>query len=78
MNWSILVTVCHLITLGSTPTPACHQVIAAQHRDRDEVCSLAQPGIAQWKANSKFADDEFYIGGWQCVPDGQAVIKDEM
>jgi hypothetical protein len=77
MNWSIIVTVCHLVTVGTAQVPACHQEIAAQHRARTEACNLAQSGLAQWKANGKFADDEFYLGGWRCVPDGEAFIKDQ-
>lgn len=78
MNWTVLATICHVILVGNTETRACHQVIAGQHLDRTVACTLTQPGLAQWKANSKYADDEFSIGGWQCVPDSQAVLKGDL
>lgn len=78
MNWTVLATICHVILVGTVQTPACHQEIAGQHLDRAVACNLAQAGIAQWKANSKFADDEFYVGGWQCVSDTQAVLKGDL
>jgi len=75
-NWSIIVSVCHTILVGSVQTPACHEEIAFQHRTRTEACMLAQMGIAQWKGASKFADDEYYIGGYRCTPDNDANVRD--
>lgn len=76
-NWSIIVSICHTIIVGTVAMPACHMEIAFKHRTRVEACTLAQMGIAQWKGNSKFADDEFYIGGYSCVPDSEAILKDQ-
>lgn len=76
MNWSLIVSVCHFLLLNGVETPACHEEIAFQHRDRGEVCQFAQLGIAQWKGASRYADDEFFIGSYRCTPDTDAFLKD--
>lgn len=75
-NWSIIVSICHSILVGSVQTPACHEEIAIKHRTRVEACMLAQMGLAQWKGNGQYAGDEFYLGGWRCAPDNEATLKD--
>jgi len=80
MNATMLVTVCHLLT-GSTPegrSPEpipniCTEHVVASSYDNADFdfmkCMMMGPVvIADWKAKSQFANDEFTIQRWRCIP----------
>ena len=74
-SFSVLVTICHLVTLGDVQRPVCHEEIATSGRTHMEACQLAQAGIAQWWGNSRWSDEDYEIGGWRCVPDSEALSQ---
>jgi len=72
---SVVALMCHALTSG----PLCHEVVVASLEDDNnakQVCNLGQAALAEWKANSKFAGDDWYIGRFRCTP-GKPVIRDE-
>jgi hypothetical protein len=78
MVLTVVATLCHLVTVdpAEPPVMSCFETVAGQvEGSSDKLCGLMQPGLAQWKANSRFADDEYGIERWRCEigvyePDG--------
>jgi hypothetical protein len=66
---SVVVTICHLITLepGSVPVTACFERVAGKVEINLNACVFLQPGVANWKENSRYAGDDYFIGAIRCV-----------
>ena len=71
--FTIMVHVCYLLS----GQPVCQWQYAAQHLPM-QACGWAQAGMAQWKENSKFKGDEYYIERYRCVADSEASIPGDL
>lgn len=65
---SVVVTLCHLITLDpqSAPLTACFERIAGRIELGKIACPFLMPGVIDWKEKSKYAGADYYIGGIRC------------
>jgi hypothetical protein len=71
MQITVVVLLCH--TVASIPQAVCHEEIVV----RDEMpmaCILSQAALADWKAHSIYAGQQWEIGRIRCVP-GDYVIR---
>lgn len=69
---NIIVLLCHLIP--GTEIKSCHEEIAFEHMPM-QACAMAQAGVAQWKANGKYSNEEWTVEGYKCASSGY-VLKD--
>lgn len=66
MKLVLVASICHAVS--GMPAPVCHEEIALNtYEGSPQTCMFAQAILAQWKANSKYADDEWSIGKFKCV-----------
>jgi hypothetical protein len=62
----IVAKVCQI--LAGIPDPVCTDKVALDTYDGSiQTCYFGQAIIAQWKANSKYADEEYTVRGYKCV-----------
>ena len=75
MQISIIAVVCH--ALAGAPSDLCHEELITKTEMENSIiaCALTQPALAEWKMNSKFAGDQWYVKRVRCVP-GNYVLKD--
>lgn len=75
MQISIVAIVCHMI--AAAPSDVCHEeLIMKTETDGSSILACSnQAAIAEWKMNSKFAGNQWWIKRIKCVP-GSYVLKD--
>jgi hypothetical protein len=73
--FTIVVLLCH--TISVIPVPVCHEEIVVRQEMTRLACTLSQPAIAEWKANSIFKSDQWTVNGFKCAP-GDYVMKDSI
>jgi len=71
MQISVVVLLCH--TLGGIPQPVCREEIVVKD-EMPMACILSQAALADWKAHSIYAGEQWEIGRIRCVP-GNYVIR---
>jgi hypothetical protein len=66
---TVIVTICHLVTLDpeSKPLTACFDRVAGKIEININACGMLMPGVADWKERSRYAGDDYYLGGIHCV-----------
>lgn len=76
---SVVVTLCHLVTLDpqSKPLTACFERIAGRIEIGAVACPYLLPGAVQWKESGQYAGNDYYIGGVRCEG-GNYEIKDDL
>lgn len=74
MQITVVALMCH--SLASIPAPVCHEVIVIKDEMPMQACFMAQPALAEWKANSIYAGEQWSIRGFKCAP-GSYTVKDE-
>lgn len=72
MTITLVVSLCH--ALAGIPA-VCHEEIVTKI-DSIQACMLSQPALAEWKAHSIYASEQWTIGRIKCVP-GSYTVKDE-
>ena len=75
MQVSIVAVMCH--ALAGVPS-VCHEELITKTEMENSIieCAMTQPALAEWKMNSKFASDQWWIKRIKCAP-GDYVLKDE-
>lgn len=73
MQISLVVSMCH--ALAAIPQPVCHEVIVIKDEMPMQLCMLAEPALADWKAHSIYRGEQWSIAGYKCAP-GDYVLKD--
>jgi hypothetical protein len=70
---SVVALMCHV--LAGSP-PLCHEVVVGEVEGETtaSVCGNI-PALAQWKANSQFSSDDWYIGHIRCDA-GKPAVRD--
>lgn len=72
---TVVVSICH--ALSNVPQPVCREEIIIKDEMPMQACMISQPALAEWKAKSIFAGDQWTIARVRCVP-GDYVIKDRV
>jgi hypothetical protein len=72
MQITVVALMCH--TLASIPQPVCREEIVVKDEMPMQACILSQAALADWKAHSIFAGEQWAIGRIKCVP-GDYVIR---
>lgn len=73
MTMTLVVIICHMI--AGISDPVCHEEIVAKGDMTLFVCMQSQPMIAEWKATSKFKDEEWLVISYRCIS-GNYVVRD--
>lgn len=71
---TVVAIMCQL--LGNIAEPVCREEVVTK-TDGDsgtQVCMLGQAALAQWKTNSIYRDDKWFIQRVLCVP-GDYVMR---
>lgn len=80
----VVVVMCHMISPGAAgtfkPYETCREIFVTDSDQTPSLsfmsCQLSQPAIAEWKMNSKYADDSYRIDRIKCIPDRSYTLKD--
>lgn len=62
---TVVATLCH--ALAGIPA-VCHEEIVTKDDMSIQACMLSQPALAEWKAHSIYAGEQWTIRGYKCVP----------
>ena len=73
MQITVVALMCHM--LAPISAPVCREEIVAKADMGMQACMIGQPAIADWKAHSIFAGEQWTVARIKCVP-GSYVIKD--
>ena len=73
-----ITVVVHMCKKYNDGVVLCKEDIAIVDEMTMTYCKIgAQAPLAQWKMKSKYKDDSWYFGGWDCQPGSTYVIKDQ-
>jgi hypothetical protein len=72
MQITVVALMCH--TLAIIPQPVCREEIVVKDEMPMQARTLSQATLADWKAHSIYAGEQWAIGRIKCVP-GDYVIK---
>lgn len=53
---------------ASQPVIVCHEEIVVQGEMDMSACFVSQPGIAEWKMQSRFRSQDWEVARIRCIP----------
>lgn len=76
MKVAIVIKVCHMMIFGNVAAPVCHEDVQTSYDA--SACVTIQSGIADWKAKSPYAGDEWWVARYSCTPGGRDYPNDQL